>query len=110
MLYIFPYPSMHNVIMVITTLFKNFFHFTRRQRNYQAGQSPYMALLETVKMEDSQMSLELVNTKTKVQMKLVVSGLDGNMVRLRITESHPVNPRYEPPIGDVLVEEPKLQK
>ncbi len=36
--------------------------------------------------------------------------LQGNTARLRITELEPIRERYEPPVGDVLVEEPIQQK
>ena len=75
----------------------------------QVGETPYLALLETVKIEGAKMSLDLLNTKTQVHLQLSLTGLKGNMARLRVTETEPVRPRYEPPVGDVLVHEPPQQ-
>lgn len=71
---------------------------------------PFMALLETVKVDDTRLTVELENTKTHVKLNLELTGLNGGMFRVRVTETEPVRTRYEPPIGDVLVSEPKHQK
>ncbi len=36
--------------------------------------------------------------------------LQGNTARMRLTELSPTKQRYEPPIGDVLVDEPKQDR
>ncbi|MBN3273748.1 GANAB glucosidase, partial [Polyodon spathula] len=76
----------------------------RRQRNVKPGNSPYRAVLDTLELTENSMKLQLLNTVNKVPLLLEVSGLEGNMIRVRINELKPLRPRYEVP--DVLVKEP----
>ena len=76
----------------------------------QPGSSQYKALMDTVKVEPAKVSLDLLNVKNNKYLTLELSGLEGNMARLRIDEKEPVKARYEPPIGDVLTQEPKLAR
>ena len=67
--------------------------------------------METAKVDSSKMSVEVINTKNQVRLKVEVSAIEGNVARLRITEAaEDAKPRYEVPIGDCLVEEPKLAR
>ncbi|KAK6477682.1 neutral alpha-glucosidase AB [Huso huso] len=79
--------------------------FCKRQRSVTPGNSPYRALLDTLELNENSMKLQLLNKVNKVPLLLEVSGLEGNMVRLRINELKPLKPRYEVP--DVLVKEPR---
>ena len=67
------------------------------------------ALLHTVKLTDGVVSFDLVN-KYNVDFEVELSGLESNTVRLRVTEKEELIPRYEAPIGDVLVDVPALDK
>ncbi|XP_041099334.1 neutral alpha-glucosidase AB isoform X2 [Polyodon spathula] len=78
--------------------------FCKRQRNVKPGNSPYRAVLDTLELTENSMKLQLLNTVNKVPLLLEVSGLEGNMIRVRINELKPLRPRYEVP--DVLVKEP----
>ena len=87
----------------------NIFSF-RRHRSLQPGQSPYKVLMDSLKISSSQISVQLLNTKTNVRLVLDLYGLQGNTARLKINELEPLKPRYEIPMGDVLVGEPKQQE
>ncbi|XP_029470724.1 neutral alpha-glucosidase AB isoform X2 [Rhinatrema bivittatum] len=78
--------------------------FCTRQRNLKAGSSMYRALLDSLHLSESSVSLQLINEASKVPLILEVFGLDGNMVRIKINELNPLKPRYEVP--DVLIREP----
>ena len=85
--------------------------YYRRQRDYNPGVSPYNVLMETAKVDNSKISVEIINTKTQVRLRVEVSAVEGNIARLRIVEAaEDAKPRYEIPIGDCLVEEPKLAR
>lgn len=51
-------------------------------------------------------------SKQKVRQPLVVQlfGLVNNSVRLKVKELNPEKPRYEIPVGDVLLKEPEQQR
>ena len=68
------------------------------------GQSPYTAILDTVKLTDGVISMNILNTKKNVLLGLELHGLQNNMVRMKINEVSPAKPRYEVP--DVIVAEP----
>ena len=76
----------------------------------QPGQSPYVALLDTVQADPTKISLDLINTNNNVLLKLELIALQNNMARLKINEATPLKARYEPPLGDVLVGEPKQEE
>ncbi|XP_066574973.1 neutral alpha-glucosidase AB isoform X2 [Amia ocellicauda] len=78
--------------------------FCKRQRAVQPGQSPYRALLDTLQLTDSRLSLQLINDINKVHLLLELYGLQGNMTRIKINELKPLKPRYEVP--DVLISDP----
>lgn len=67
-------------------------------------------LMDSLKISSSQISVQLLNTKTNVRLVLDLYGLQGNTARLKINELEPLKPRYEIPMGDVLVGEPKQQE
>uniref|UniRef100_A0A8C1ZUF5 Neutral alpha-glucosidase AB n=1 Tax=Cyprinus carpio TaxID=7962 RepID=A0A8C1ZUF5_CYPCA len=94
----------------------NFFFFDRliticiiivllmRQRELKPGQSPYRALLDTLELSNSRLSLQLINDNNKVRLLLELYRLQGNMTRVKINELKPLKPRYEVP--DVLLSHP----
>lgn len=76
----------------------------------QPGNSPYIVLMDSLKISLSQISVQLLNTKTNVRLVLDLYGLQGNTARVKINELEPLKPRYEIPVGDVLIGEPKQQE
>ena len=46
----------------------------------------------------------------QVKLQLDLIALAKNMARLRVNEINPLYERYEPPMGDALLEEPEQQK
>ncbi|XP_062380384.1 neutral alpha-glucosidase AB isoform X2 [Sardina pilchardus] len=81
--------------------------FCKRQRALKAGQSPYRALLDTLELSDSRVTLQLINDNNKVRLLLELYRLQGNMTRVKINELKPLRPRYEVP--DVLVSDPPTE-
>jgi hypothetical protein len=52
----------------------------------------------------------LLNTATNVAFQFELAALEDNTIRLKINEASPIRARYEVPVGDVLVAEPKTQR
>lgn len=52
----------------------------------------------------------MTQSETVAPLVVELYGLVNNTVRLKVNELNPMKPRYEIPVGDVLVEEPKLQR
>ncbi|KAI5615625.1 hypothetical protein C0J50_0306, partial [Silurus asotus] len=78
--------------------------FCKRQRELKPGQSPYRALLDTLELSDSRITLQLINDNNKVRLLLELYRLQGNMTRVKINELKPLRPRYE--VQDVLIGDP----
>uniref|UniRef100_A0A8C6KRN9 Glucosidase II alpha subunit n=1 Tax=Nothobranchius furzeri TaxID=105023 RepID=A0A8C6KRN9_NOTFU len=81
--------------------------FCKRQRALKPGESPYRALLETMELTNTRLTLQLINDNNKVRLLLELYRLQGNMTRVKINELKPLKPRYEVP--DVLVREPPTE-
>ncbi|XP_054648426.1 neutral alpha-glucosidase AB isoform X2 [Dunckerocampus dactyliophorus] len=81
--------------------------FCKRQRALKPGESPYRALLETMELTNTRLTLQLKNDKNKVRLLLELYRLQGNITRVKINELKPLKPRYEVP--DVLVREPPTE-
>ncbi|XP_076130945.1 neutral alpha-glucosidase AB-like isoform X1 [Alosa pseudoharengus] len=81
--------------------------FCKRQKDVKPGQSPYRALLETLELSDTRLTLQLINDNNKVRLLLELYRLQGNMTRVKINELKPLKPRYEVP--DVLVKDPPTE-
>ncbi|TNM99204.1 hypothetical protein fugu_013768 [Takifugu bimaculatus] len=81
--------------------------FCKRQRALIPGESPYRALLETMELTNTRLTLQLINDKNKVRLLLELYRLQGNMTRVKINELKPLKPRFEVP--DVLVKEPTTE-
>lgn len=47
----------------------------RRQRALKPGESPYRALLETMELTNTKLTLQLINDKNKVKLRLSLSHL-----------------------------------
>uniref|UniRef100_G3Q055 Glucosidase II alpha subunit b n=1 Tax=Gasterosteus aculeatus aculeatus TaxID=481459 RepID=G3Q055_GASAC len=84
-----------------------FFFFKRRQRALKPGDSPYRALLETMELTNTRLTLQLINDNNKVRLLLELYRLQGNMTRVKINELKPLKPRFEVP--DVLITEPSTE-
>ncbi|XP_053473680.1 neutral alpha-glucosidase AB-like isoform X1 [Ictalurus furcatus] len=78
--------------------------FCKRQRELKPDQSPYRALLDTLELSDSRITLQLINDNNKVRLLLELYRLQGNMTRVKINELKPLRPRYE--VRDVLITDP----
>uniref|UniRef100_A0A3Q3EL20 Glucosidase II alpha subunit b n=1 Tax=Labrus bergylta TaxID=56723 RepID=A0A3Q3EL20_9LABR len=81
--------------------------FCKRQRALKPGESPYRALLETMELTKTRLTLQLTNDNNKVRLLLELYRLQGNMTRVKINELKPLKPRYEVP--DVLIREPPTE-
>uniref|UniRef100_A0A8C5DSA0 Glycoside hydrolase family 31 N-terminal domain-containing protein n=1 Tax=Gouania willdenowi TaxID=441366 RepID=A0A8C5DSA0_GOUWI len=82
-------------------------HSCWRQRALKPGESPYRALLETMELTNTRLTLQLINDNNKVRLLLELYRLQGNITRVKINELKPLKPRYEVP--DVLVREPPTE-
>ncbi|XP_051957222.1 neutral alpha-glucosidase AB-like [Xyrauchen texanus] len=78
--------------------------FCKRQRELKPSQSPYRALLDTLELSKSRLTLQLINDNNKVRLLLELYRLQGNMTRVKINELKPLKPRYEVP--DILITDP----
>ncbi|XP_038142485.1 neutral alpha-glucosidase AB isoform X4 [Cyprinodon tularosa] len=81
--------------------------FCKRQRAITPGESPYRALLETMELTNTKLTLQLINDNNKVRLLLELYRLQGNITRVKINELKPLKPRYEVP--DVLIREPPTE-
>uniref|UniRef100_A0A8C2XBN9 Glucosidase II alpha subunit n=1 Tax=Cyclopterus lumpus TaxID=8103 RepID=A0A8C2XBN9_CYCLU len=81
--------------------------FCKRQRALKPGESPYRALLETMELTSTRLTLQLINDNNKVHLLLELYRLQGNITRVKINELKPLKPRYEVP--DVLIREPSTE-
>uniref|UniRef100_A0A8C9ZHF2 Glucosidase II alpha subunit n=1 Tax=Sander lucioperca TaxID=283035 RepID=A0A8C9ZHF2_SANLU len=81
--------------------------FCKRQRALKPAESPYRALLETMELTNTRLTLQLINDNNKVRLLLELYRLQGNMTRVKINELKPLKPRYEVP--DVLIREPPTE-
>lgn len=79
----------------------------RRHRAITPNQSPYVVLQDTIRVDSATVNLQLLNKLTNVKLMLELSGLEQNTARIKVDEAEPSRKRYEIPVGDVLVEEPK---
>ena len=76
----------------------------------QPGQSPYFVFPDSIDIKASSISLKLQNSINSVPLSLDLYTHTDNTVRLKLNEVSPLKPRYEIPLGDVLVEEPTREK
>ncbi|XP_053330417.1 neutral alpha-glucosidase C [Spea bombifrons] len=82
--------------------------FYRRQQCLPPGQSLYHARLDTLMVEDSGATFQILHQETKVPLQVELNALKGGIFRLKINEVSPLRPRYEVP--DVLVGEPATER
>ena len=76
----------------------------------QPGHSPYFVIPDSIDIKASSISLKLQNSINSVPLSLDLYTHTDNTVRLKLNEASPLKPRYEIPLGDVLVEEPTREK
>ena len=76
----------------------------------RSGSSPYFVELDQLTIDSTKVSVPIVNTQNNVRLRLEIWALKGNMARVKLDELEPSKERYEPPVGDVLVGEPALQR
>ena len=60
-----------------------------------------------MKMSSTSVLLEVVEKKSNVKFNLNIFALKDDTFRVKLTEAEPMRQRYEPPVGDVLVQEPE---
>ena len=82
----------------------------RRQRDHKPTEPLYRALLNTVKIDKSQLTVQLVNRNTGQKLVLEVTALKDSTVRVKLRELEVVHERYQPATGDVLDKEPELDR
>ncbi|GCB76185.1 hypothetical protein scyTo_0019851, partial [Scyliorhinus torazame] len=82
--------------------------FYRRQKKLLPNNSPYLALLGTLKLSDGGANLQLLNEENKVPLLLEVFALEDHLIRIKVNELKPMKPRYEVP--DVILNEPVTQR
>ena len=97
------------IFHVQTLNFFLFLYLIRRQRTTFEGALRFRALLNTVTLIDGSILFKLVN-KYDTEFNAELFGLQSNTIRLRVSEKEELVPRYEPPIGDVLVEAPIIEE
>ncbi|KAJ8308812.1 hypothetical protein KUTeg_013686 [Tegillarca granosa] len=62
----------------------------KRHRSMTAGQSPYIVLMDSIKINPSSIELHIVNTENNVRLLLQLYGLEQNTARLKINELDPI--------------------
>jgi hypothetical protein len=76
----------------------------------EPDRSPYSVVPNSLNVGSKGASLQVVNKITAIVLQLDLFALKANTLRLKINEASPIKPRFEPPLGDVLIEEPKTQR
>ncbi|XP_058397317.1 neutral alpha-glucosidase C isoform X4 [Diceros bicornis minor] len=74
--------------------------FYRRQKQRLSKKSTCQALLDSVTTDKDSTKFQIISEATKVPLLAEISGIEGNIFRLKINEETPLKPRYEVP--DVL--------
>ena len=82
----------------------------RRQRATEAGKSPYVGVFDSFNLRPKSATFQLHNTANDVVFQAELFPLQDNTIRLKINEESPLVQRYETPVGDILVEEPRVQR
>ena len=60
-----------------------------------------------MQLSQTSVSLDVLDKKSNVKFILKIFGLKDNTFRIRLSEAAPLRERYEPPLGDVLLQEPE---
>ncbi|XP_068109548.1 neutral alpha-glucosidase C isoform X2 [Hyperolius riggenbachi] len=79
-----------------------------RQKLLHPGKSPYVAQLDSLRIEKGIAKFNIIHQETKVLLQVQVIATKGNILRFKINEVSPLRSRYEVP--DVLVEEPATER
>uniref|UniRef100_A0A8C5MH12 Glucosidase alpha, neutral C n=1 Tax=Leptobrachium leishanense TaxID=445787 RepID=A0A8C5MH12_9ANUR len=82
--------------------------FYRRQKQLPPGQSSYVAQLDTLQVDETCASLQIIHQGTKVPLNLQIIAVIGGIIRLKINDVSPSKKRYE--VSDVLVKEPASER
>lgn len=83
--------------------------FCKRQRKWEMP-TKFNVLDDSIEIQPT--FVRFLVSKQKARQPLVVElfGLVNNSVRLKVKELNPEKPRYEIPVGDVLLKEPEQQR
>ena len=81
----------------------------RRQRATEVGKSPYRVVFDSFNVRPKSATFQLLNTANDIVFHVELFLLRDSTIRLKINEASPLLPRYEAPVGDVLVNEPESQ-
>ena len=76
----------------------------------EPGSSPYVVLMDALSIKPSSVEVQILNKNNNVRLLLQLFTLKDNMARLKINELQPIKQRYEIPVGDSLIGEPKQQE
>ncbi|XP_056401012.1 neutral alpha-glucosidase C [Hyla sarda] len=107
-------PESNNPLEGVLTEDQNLFKtcgqigFYRRQKLFHPERSPYSAQLDTLNIENGIVTVKLVHEEAQVPLKLQITAVEGNILRIKINEESPLKPRFEVP--DVLVKEPDTEQ
>lgn len=82
----------------------------RRQRATEVGRSTYAVVFDSFNIRPKSATFQLLNTANDVVFQAELFLLRDSTIRLKINEASPLVPRYEAPVGDVLVKEPQTQR
>ena len=80
----------------------------RRNRAITPGESPYTVVADSVSIEDTGCTMDILNTRNNVLLTAEVSTLEDSMFRLKIKEKTPLRPRYE--VEGALAAEPTRER
>ena len=81
--------------------------FLRRNRALPKGEPPYKIDPDSVAVQYTGCTMDVINTRSNVVLQAEVFTLEGNVFRLKINEKDGLRPRYE--VEGALIGEPKLQ-
>ncbi|XP_076463388.1 neutral alpha-glucosidase AB-like isoform X2 [Babylonia areolata] len=81
--------------------------YCKRHRALQPGSASFVVDVESMKLHPTSVSLEVLDRKSSVKFVLYIFSLKDNTFRVRLKELKPLRRRYEPPLGDVLLQHPE---
>ena len=79
----------------------------RRHRALEPAPSSFAASVASMQLSQTSVSLDVLDKKSNVKFILKIFALKDNTFRIRLSEAEPLRERYEPPLGDVLLQEPE---
>uniref|UniRef100_A0A0B7B5Q4 Glycoside hydrolase family 31 N-terminal domain-containing protein n=1 Tax=Arion vulgaris TaxID=1028688 RepID=A0A0B7B5Q4_9EUPU len=84
--------------------------FCKRHRSLQPGRSSYVVQPSTLRISETSLMVDVINTKNNVRFLLQGYGLINGIFRVKLVEAEPIRDRYEIPIGITLFAEPVEEK